>query len=282
MLKTKIWVMAAQVLLDIDDCPVEITKAVHALMGVAAPERPVGSPVSQINQRQARTAQALQDISTAAEAAQSSLSAAQQLPTYDAQAEAQRMQQEATQLMSAAMSTLSIHGQASTLRVGGCDYQLASAIMAPIIQQLAQANRTQRRADAWMAKAERQMEKTESFQALLSVAMVTQSQQLQGLARYQAANVRSSLASSASDGCKPVFQQPLTSPERRQVNKQNKADKRAFQQTQDMQQRVNTLPAAPHSVHQDADVLLGDICDGVMSAYPGHSGEPFWTAWSGK
>ena len=244
VLKTKIWIMAAQVLLDIDDCPVEISKAVHALMGVAAPERPVGSPVSQSNQRRARTAQALQDISTAAEAAQGSLSAPQQLPAYDAQAEAQRMQEEATQLLSAALSTLSPHAQASTLRVGGCDYQLAGAVMAPIIQQLAQANHTRRRADLHIAKAERQMEKTESFQALLAVAMVTQSQQLQGLARYQAANVRSSLAYSADDGCKPAPKEPLTSPERRQVNKQNKADKRAFQQTQAMQQRVNTFPAA--------------------------------------
>ena len=48
--------MAGQVLMDNPDCPVEVSRAVHALMGISLAEVPVGSPVSQANSRQARTA----------------------------------------------------------------------------------------------------------------------------------------------------------------------------------------------------------------------------------
>ena len=41
-LNSRIWKMAGQVLMDNPDCPVEVSKAVHALMGISLPEVPAG------------------------------------------------------------------------------------------------------------------------------------------------------------------------------------------------------------------------------------------------
>lgn len=77
------WRLAVQVLLSMNnpDSPVEVSKAVYALMGVPAPANPVGSPVSQACEQQARTAQALHEVSTAADVRQASMTQEmQQLP----------------------------------------------------------------------------------------------------------------------------------------------------------------------------------------------------------
>ena len=80
-------------MLDNPDCPFEVSKAIDALMGVPARANPVGSPATQANERQARTAQALHDVSTAADLRQASMTQElQQLPAYDEQAEAEHLQ----------------------------------------------------------------------------------------------------------------------------------------------------------------------------------------------
>ncbi len=139
VLYSRIWKMAGQVLMDNPDCPVEVSRAVHALMGISLPEVPVGSPVSQANSRQARTAQALQGVSLAAQESLAGMTASgqqlQQPTAYDEQAEAHRMQQEATQLLSTALATISSQCQSPLLQAGGADHQVVGAVMAPIVLQ---------------------------------------------------------------------------------------------------------------------------------------------------
>ena len=78
VLNSRIWKMAGQVLMDNPDCPVEVSRAVHALMGISLLEVPVGSPVSQANSRQARTAHALQGVSLAAQESLAGMTASRQ------------------------------------------------------------------------------------------------------------------------------------------------------------------------------------------------------------
>ena len=163
--------MAGQVLMDNPDCPVEVSRAVHALMGISLPEVPVGSPVSQANSRQARTAHALQGVSLAAQEALAGMTASgqrlQQPTAHDEQAEAQRMQQEATQLLTTALASISSQCQSPLLQVGGADHQVVGAVMAPIVLQLAESNRTIRRANAWMSNAAHSMDSRSLFRLSL-------------------------------------------------------------------------------------------------------------------
>ena len=248
--------MAGQVLMDNPNCPVEVSRAVHALMSISLPEVPVGSPVSQANSRQARTAQALQEVSLAAQESLAGMTASgqqlQQPTAYDEQAEAQRMQQEATQLLSTALATISSQCQSPLLQAGGADHQVVGAVMAPIVLQLAESNRTVCRANAWMSNAAHSMDKSESYQALLAVAMVTQSQQLYGLARYQAASARARLTSAPAASTENGLKVPMTSPVRRKAAQDTRAEKRAFQQAQSMQEHVVNMPGAAQQVHQAA------------------------------
>ena len=62
----EIWRLVGQVLLDTPGNPVQLSKAVHVLIGTQPPADVPGSPVSQVSQRQARTDQALNDIGIAA------------------------------------------------------------------------------------------------------------------------------------------------------------------------------------------------------------------------
>ena len=190
-------------------------------MGVPAPANVVGSPVSQANEQQACTAQALHEISTAADLRQASMTQEmQQLPAYNEQAEAQRSCQEATDLLSAALVNISNSSQLPQLCIGGAENLMVGAVMAPMVKQLAEAHRIQRRSDLLSQKAAQIIGRSESFQALLAAAMVTQSQQIHGLARYQAVSVRARLASGQTDLGGPKLKQPLTSPVRRQVNRE--------------------------------------------------------------
>ena len=298
VLNSNIWKMAGQVLMDNPDCPVEVSRAVHALMCISLVEAPVGSPVSQANSRQARTAQALQGVSLAAQKSLAGMTASgqqlQQSTACDEQAEAQRMQQEATQLPSTALATISSQCQSPLLQAGGADHQVVGAVMAPIVLQLAESNRTVRRANAWMSNAAHSMDKSKSFQPLLAVAMVTQSQQLYGLARYQAASATARLTSAPAATTENGLKVPVTSPIRRKVAQDTRAEKRAFQQTQNMQERVINMPGAaqpaagPSSntgmqqTQGAADVLRRNMSGGIAIVYPGHSEEPYWTEWMGK
>ena len=82
VLMQEIWRLVGQVLLDTPGNPVQLSRAVHVLMGTEPPADAPGSPVSQVSQRQARTDQALNDIGIAAAQQES------QPPAVDTMAEA--------------------------------------------------------------------------------------------------------------------------------------------------------------------------------------------------
>ncbi|DBA92390.1 TPA: hypothetical protein ACH3X1_015761 [Trebouxia sp. C0004] len=76
-----------------------------------------------------------------------------------------------------------------------------------------------------MTNAAHSMDKSESFHTLLAVAMVTQSQQLYGLARYQAASARAWLTSALATGTEAGLKVPVTSPVCRKAAQDTRAEK---------------------------------------------------------
>ncbi len=105
-----------------------------------------------------------------------------------------------------------------------------------------------------------ELESSESLQALLAVAMLTQSQQLYGLTRHQAASARAMLASAPAVDIEAVLKVPVTSSIRRKAAYDTGAENWAFQQAQD-QQHARSSSASSGSIE--------------------HKAEPYWTEWIG-
>ena len=245
-------------------------------MGTEPPADAPGSPVSQVSQRQARTEQALNDIGTAAAHQQS-----QPPVAFDSVAEAQVIRMEACALLSTAMMSMS--NQSQTLQPGQTDFTIAAATIAPIALQLANANSIIRDVQATRGKAE-------SFNALIAIALANQSQQIHGLAQFQAASVRSGASATAGNLSQraPHAQpdQPLLSPERRQLARQTRQHKVAHKQTLQVQERLDNLPVASRPIRPltstASAVMTGHINDGVQTVYPGKRGELQWDRWEGR
>lgn len=90
VLMTRIWQVTGQVLLDTPDCPVELSRAVHILMDQEPPA------VSETNERQSSTQQALHQFSMAAADQQMHQ---HQPAQWDQHAEAQRIQRDSNEMM---------------------------------------------------------------------------------------------------------------------------------------------------------------------------------------
>ena len=125
----------------------------------------------------------------------------------------------------------------------------------------------------------------DSFHALLAVAMAIQIQGINGLAHFQAVSLRPRSARPAV----PVgLKVPLTSPDRKRQARDNRAEKAAYKQTQDLKERMGSVARSEslHTSHSQqphsAASLPQEINDGVLIVYPGHAGEPFWTEWQGR
>ena len=149
---------------------------------------------------------------------------------------------EACALLNTAMRSMGIQSQ--TLQPGQPDFNIAAATIAPIALQLAKANRI-----IWDVQATRG--KTESFHALIAITLANQSQQIHGLAQFQAGSVRSGTSATAGNlsqraphGQPAQPAQPLLSPDRRQLARQAKQHKVAHKQTLQVQERLDNLPAA--------------------------------------
>lgn len=229
------------------------------------------------------------DNQEAARDAQASTSTRLAPAPVDVKAEADRIQAEAGQLLSAALGSVSRACHSPQLQIGGVDPQqvtaLVGAFMAPVVHQLAEAHSTIRSCREWMATAADAAERSESFQALLGVAMAAQSQQIAGLARFQAASVRSQLAPHPVEGSRPTagLQQPLASPERRYKAREAKSQKAAYKQEQEMQERLSAMPPAVGQASGSGSVSdAAIITDGVQIVYPGSNAEPFWNDWKGR
>lgn len=68
VLQSQIWRFAGQLLLDVPNCPVQLSDAVHSLMGTEPPAQDsLASPVTQASDRQTHISQALDAISLTAQ-----------------------------------------------------------------------------------------------------------------------------------------------------------------------------------------------------------------------
>ena len=162
-----------------------------------------------------------------------------------------------------------------------------SETVGPMALCLAESRSALRHTDEMMAAARR----AENFQALIAVALAQQSQQIAGLAQFQAASMRSSIANKAPS----TFQdrqarQTVTSPVRRQFQRERKALKVANAQSDHGAQQPVTEPTGPHQ-QQSAAGATGNpprsaqpmqINDGIVTVYPGQTGVLQWTVWAGR
>ena len=120
------------------DCPTELGKAVHALMGLS-PEGPIGSPVSQANQRQAHIDRALHEVGTAAEKRRTGTTAVEKGATsIDEATESNRTLMQSQQLLATYMASVNANCQSSSLAYGGNDHQLIATLTAPLMVQMAE------------------------------------------------------------------------------------------------------------------------------------------------
>ena len=162
---------------------------------------------------------------------------------FDSVAEAQIIQMEACALLTTAMSSMSIQSQ--TLQPGQADFTIAAAAIAPIALQLAKANSIIRDVQATRGKAE-------SFNALIAIALANQSQQIHGLAQFQAGSVRSGTSATAGELSQRAphgkLAQPLLSPERGKLARQTRQHKVAHKQTLQLQERLDNLPVASRPI----------------------------------
>lgn len=155
---------------------------------------------------------------------------------------------------------------------------------APIIAQLAKANSVIRHQQEWMTRHAHAAEQAESFPALIAMGLSSLGQQIAGLARFNAASAPLALASPAGRDAataEPVLKQPVTSPERKHVNRENKADKVAQRQAEALQGRISSVSGAGQQ-RQTAAEAAGRMSDGIQIVYPGHAGEAQWVQWNGR
>lgn len=167
VLFTAIWRLAAQLLLDVPDCPVQLAEAVYTLMGRDPPSGLLGSPVQQVSDREARTTEALDAISRSAlTVRQQQLSqdqqeqranheqagpqappiAGSQQPAHQVQQPtmpnleelAQQTRQECTDILSSAMTHLAGSGITQIMPASVPVLQMIGAAMTPVVHTLLQ------------------------------------------------------------------------------------------------------------------------------------------------
>jgi hypothetical protein len=163
VLQSQIWRFAGQLLLDVPNCPVQLSQAVHSLMGTEpSAQGSVNSPVRQINDRQAHARQALDAISLTAQtlrqqqqsqpALQGSASGVQHSNAFTAGAfqpwQQQQPQVNVFQQMQSALAALNPSATAgSSTPESNTMYHMVSAmstaIMTPFLQILEQQQERQ-------------------------------------------------------------------------------------------------------------------------------------------
>ena len=313
VLLTSIWRLAGQVLLDVPDCPVQLAQAVYTLMGKDPPEHLLNSPVRQVSERQARTAEALEAISLTAQtvrehqlaqASQQAAANAQPPSTASAATDSQSAQPEqdsAFQLLHSVMATVASSSEAAMAPEHAPVLQMIGAVMAPVVQMLKaeqQKERAMHRAS--MDKLSQQLDRVEQkidsnahFYALMAVAMAQLSQQMHGLAQFLAAGFGRGRAKAGqlSPGAVPHVQQPVNTPQRKKMRKADDARHVARKQVLAVDERLDEQGPSGGAVQAAtvlgqrqtaAAVLTGPIANGVQTVYPGKAGEELWVTWRGR
>ena len=271
-LASSVWQFVGHILADTPDCPDALRRSVHALMGTPPPEGPAGSPVGQAVQQQARTAAALEQVSLAVEQRQARMAA----PERDRSSNSvitESVEEETERKVASHMAA--VVSMCPSVRPGSLEYTQIAVVMRELAMEAA-VERAGRNAD--VREACKVFHKKESFEALLAIGMAVQTQKIDGLARFHAASLRSRNAPASAASAMPQLKQPITSPVRRKQAQQTKAEKIAYTQSQTISDQLN-MPCTEQV--PDAAVPAA-ISDGMITVYPGHNGEPFWTEWKGK
>ncbi|DBA69391.1 TPA: hypothetical protein ACH3X2_012861 [Trebouxia sp. C0005] len=156
---------------------------------------------------------------------------------------AESIQKEAADLLSMHMAAIGSVCPTPALQPGGNEYAKVAGVMANLAMETA-------RSRARLRRAAEIIDKKDSFEALIAIGLAIQNQEIEGLARFHAATLR---------------------------------------QSQNVSHRLSNMAATGQTSAQaqGSEVAVEGavpvtINDGIITVYPGHSGEPFWTAWKGK
>lgn len=321
VLMTSIWRTAGLYLLDVPECPIEIAKTVHILMGREPNPALLSSPVSQINQREAVVTDALQAISDTAQAvhqqgSQHAQQPQQQQPTQGSSVavmqhcsvsasiaqQVQSAQQESADLL---VTVLQRVGQSGLLQ----QHQhlqpeflcTLGAVMTPVVTQLVQQKHAlMQSGDALMQRIKaiesrvvdvhkRQLSDA-AFAPLMAVAMAQLSQQVYGLGKYLAASYKYAKPLAGAGPLSPLSKpkMPENSPQRRQQQRHVTADRAAKRQLMDAGERLGNQQGSASASGQPAHpALVGaqatmSMNMGRQVVQPGKDGEVQWVSWKGR
>lgn len=297
VLQSQIWRFAGEILKEVPG-PVQVAEAVHTLMGRQPPiQDPLNSPVQQVSERQARTSEALNAISQTAQAVrqQQQSQGAQQQRSADPQSSNfasqvlqrphQELQVDIAQQMQAAMATAACSDDAylsaEQRSMRQMAVQMATACMAPVLQVMKQRDEAHqaevRQLTATVASMSGQLQRMESkvdsnasFYPLMSLAMAQLSQQTHGLAQCLSASFRSGAANPGLNSPAASPRQPLATPQRKQLQRQDNARTKAKKQLLQAQGQ-NAQP-----------VLSRAVTSALRIVYPGSAGEVSWCSWQGR
>ena len=303
MLQGQIWRFAGELLVDIPNCPVSLSDAVHGLMGQEppAPAADVMSPVRQIHGRQAHIAQSLEAINETARMMRAQQQTEVQpqrgnaetpAPDNGASSGGQPRQQQPNVFdqMTVAMSALS-NGAASQNPMQQMASTMAAAIVSPLLQAQADKRQLQEELSVMSSRLQRmesKMDSNASFYPLMSIAMARLCHQVNGLAQYLSVGCASRAAHpgqlSPTASPRPAMATPARKQLRRQENARVDTKKQiaTVQQRLDEQARAN-LPTQPGASASSALVILTvPSHTGLRVVYPGSDGEEAWYTWKGR
>ena len=316
VLQSQIWRFAGQLLLDVPNCPMQLSQVVHNLMGTEpSAQGSVNSPVRQVSEHQAHTHQALDAISLTAQsmrqqqqsqiAPQGSASGAQNSNASTAgafqpwQQQQQQPQVNVFQQMQSALAALnpSATAGASTLE-SNTMYHMASAMATAMMtlflqileQQQQERQQEERRLmlaqmegiNMRLQRIEGKLDSNASFYSLMALAMTQLSQQTHALAQYLTVGY-SSIAAPLSPAASP--RAAILTPDKKRLSWQANACELAKKQVGNVQQRIDQQGQASMPLGAPIDgvralsasaVLSRPPVNGVQTMYPGSAGEVYW------
>ena len=322
VLLTAIWRLAGQVLLDTPDCPVELASAVYTLMGQDPPDSMLQSPVHQVSDRQARTAEALQAVGdTALTVRQQQLAPnAQQQRTVNqsnpqeglgssAAAEDHVLsvaehgnelstQQQCLDIMMTVMHSLAQSDLSQLPLSQGAVLQAIGSAMTPVVHCLLQQTSSLTQERNQLRQEVHQLSHTlKDVQQEVHAIRKQQTSDasfapLMAIALAQVSHLVHGLGQFLAAGSKPAtastspFSSPLkllASPQLKQVQRRKAVQRVAQQQLQDTGTRLDDLqPGQPRPDLSASAVLAGSIRSGRAEVYPGRNAEIVWTEWMGR
>ena len=299
VLHSQIWRFAGKVLLEVPDCPVQLAQAVRTLMGRGPlPQDFVDSIGQQLSERQTHTRQAMDAIMQTGQTMrqQQQSQAAQQQANVDPQrstdaAASTALQaspaplqvsifQQIEQAMAAAASS-SQHPEQHSMHMMAT--HMAAAMMSPVLQALQHRDEVHQAAMRQMSakvdnlsqqlqRIESKLDSNASFYPLMALTMAQLSHQTHHLAQYLSISSRSGAGSASQYSPAASPRQPVATPQRKQLQRQDNARTKAKKQ----------LLRGEDQPQSDQAILGRSITNGLNTVYPGSGGEAYWCSSMGK